>query len=90
MTKPRPKAAVAATKHPTPPTANKEVGGKRAADQAAESTSQFTLKMRTSLHQELARMAFERDMTMRGFIMKALKAKGLSVTDSDLVDRRKR
>jgi hypothetical protein len=55
-----------------------------------EKMSQFTLKMRASLHRELARMAFDSDMTMRGFIMNALKGKGLSVTKTDLVDRRRR
>jgi len=55
-----------------------------------ERASQFTLKMRESLHKELARLAFESDMTMRGFIMNALKAQGLSVTQEDLVDRRRR
>ena len=55
-----------------------------------ERMSQFTLKMRASLHRELARMAFEANMTMRGFIMNALKSKGLSVTKADLVDRRRR
>ena len=56
----------------------------------SETMRQFTLKMRTSLHRELARLAFEADMTMRGFIMNALKRKGLSVTKADLVDRRRR
>jgi len=46
--------------------------------------------MRKSLHRELARMAFDSNMTMRGFIMNALKGKGLSVTKADLVDRRRR
>ena len=55
-----------------------------------EKMSQFTLKMRESLHRELARMAFDANMTMRGFIMNALKSKGLSVTKTDLVDRRRR
>lgn len=55
-----------------------------------EKMSQFTLKMRESLHRELARMAFDSNMTMRGFIMNALKGKGLSVTKADLVDRRRR
>ena len=55
-----------------------------------ERASQFTLKMRESLHKELARLAFEADMTMRGFIMNALQAQGLSVTEEDLVDRRRR
>ena len=55
-----------------------------------EKMSQFTLKMRESLHRELARMAFDSDMTMRGFIMSALQNKGLNVTKKDLVDRRRR
>ena len=55
-----------------------------------ERESQFTLKMRRSLHRELARLAFEAEMTMRGFIMNALKDKGLKVSDTDLVDRRRR
>lgn len=62
----------------------------RSAAPTQESASQFTLKMRKSLHRELARMAFDANMTMRGFIMKALKSKGLSVTDADLKDRRRR
>jgi len=46
--------------------------------------------MRESLHRELARKAFESGMTMRGFIMSALKKAGLKVTDRDMVDRRRR
>ena len=52
--------------------------------------SQFTLKMRASLHKELARLAFEKDMTMRGFIMNALKENGLNVIEEDLIDRRRK
>ncbi|MFV2089368.1 MAG: hypothetical protein ACC642_01820 [Pseudomonadales bacterium] len=55
-----------------------------------EPISQFTLKLRESLHRELARKAFNSGMTMRGFIMSALKKAGLNVTDVDLVDRRRR
>ena len=55
-----------------------------------ERESQFTLKMRESLHRDLARLALDTGMTMRGFIMSALKSKGLKVTEEDLVDRRKR
>ena len=55
-----------------------------------ERQSQFTLKMRASLHKELARLALDSGMTMRGYIMDALKSKGLSVTEADLVDRRKK
>ena len=46
--------------------------------------------MRESLHRELARLAFDAGMTMRGFIMRALEDKGLEVTERDLVDRRRR
>jgi len=57
---------------------------------SGERQSQVTLQMRESLHQELAKTAFESGMTMRGFIMRALKRSGLHVTDADLVDRRRR
>lgn len=55
-----------------------------------EPISQFTLKLRESLHRELAKKAFNSGMTMRGFIMNALKKAGLNVTEVDLVDRRRR
>jgi len=60
-------------------------GGKR-----VERQSQMTLQMRRSLHQELARKAFESGMTMRGYIMRALQKTGLDVTEADLIDRRRR
>lgn len=55
----------------------------------SDELSQFTLKMRLSLHRELARKAFNSNMTMRGYIMQALKAQGLKVTQADLVDGRR-
>ena len=55
-----------------------------------ERQSQFTLQMRESLHRELAKKAFDSGMTMRGYIMSALKKAGLKVTEADLVDRRRR
>ena len=55
-----------------------------------ERQSQVTLQMRESLHNELARKAFDSGMTMRGYIMRALKRSGLKVTEADLVDRRRR
>lgn len=55
-----------------------------------ERQSQVTLQMRESLHQELARKAFNAGMTMRGFIMQALKQSGLHVAEEDLIDRRRR
>ena len=62
----------------------------RGRQKTPERESQFTLKMRESLHRDLARLALDTGMTMRGFIMSALKSKGLKVTEEDLVDRRKR
>ena len=55
-----------------------------------ERQSQFTLQMRESLRKELALKALESGMTMRGFIMRALRKSGLKVTEQDLVDRRRR
>lgn len=55
-----------------------------------EPMSQVTLKMRASQHRQLAKMAFNQGTTMRGVIMRALKAAGLKVTKQDLVDRRRR
>ena len=55
-----------------------------------ERQSQVTLQMRQSLHQELARRAFDSGMTMRGYIMRALQKSGLHVTEVDLIDRRRR
>ena len=55
-----------------------------------EPVSQFTLKMRESLHNELKKLAVNNDMTIRGFIMEALKARGLAVTEQDMADGRRR
>ena len=73
----------------TPSRARSDAANKSRAE-SGEGISQVTLKMRTSLHRELARLAFDSDMTMRGYIMNALKSKGLSVTKEDLVDRRRK
>ncbi|RMF03766.1 MAG: hypothetical protein D6773_06875 [Alphaproteobacteria bacterium] len=55
-----------------------------------EPVVQFTFDLRKSLRKELARKADDADMTMRAFILDALREKGLSVTDEDLLDLRKR
>lgn len=60
------------------------------ARRAPEPLSQFTLKLSAAQHKQLQVLAFEADMTMRGFVMDALKDKGLSVAAEDLLDRRKR
>ena len=54
-----------------------------------EEVVQFSFGLRKSLRKELARIADDEDMTMRSFILKALKEKGLSVTSGDLLDLRK-
>ena len=62
----------------------------KAPRKSEEALSQVTLKMRESLHRELARKALNSGMTIRGYIMRALQQTGLGVTESDLVDRRRR
>lgn len=57
---------------------------------SAEPVTQVTIKMRESLHKDLTRKAFNSGMTMRGYIMRALKQAGLGVTETDLIDGRKR
>jgi hypothetical protein len=55
----------------------------------AEEVIQFSLSLRKGLRKQLARLADEADMTMRAFVLDALKAKGLDVRDDDLIDLRK-
>jgi hypothetical protein len=50
---------------------------------------QFSLRMRKSLRRELDRLAIDNDTTMQAFVLSALRDKGLSVTDDDLLDLRK-
>jgi hypothetical protein len=58
--------------------------------QRAEETIQFSLSLRKSLRKQLARLADDAELTMRAFVLNALKDKGLSVRDDDLADLRKR
>ena len=55
-----------------------------------EPVIQFSLSLRKSLRKELSQLASDEDVTMRAFVLDALKAKGLNVTDDDLIDRRRR
>ena len=57
---------------------------------AGEPTTQFNLSMRKSLRKELQRLAGDADMTMRAFVLSALKEQGLAVTKEDLLDLRQR
>ena len=50
---------------------------------------QFSLSLRKDLRKQLGRLADEADMTMRAFVLNALKAKGLDVRPDDLLDLRK-
>jgi hypothetical protein len=55
----------------------------------SEPLVQFSFSMRRSLRRELDRLAADSEVTMRAFVLDALKAKGLAVTDDDLLDLRK-
>jgi len=54
-----------------------------------EGVIQFSLSMRRELRKQLARLASDADMTMRAYVLNALKEKGLSVREDDLVDLRR-
>lgn len=56
----------------------------------AEPMVQFSFGLRKSLRRELQGLAADADMTMRAFILDALKARGLSVTKDDLLDLRRK
>jgi hypothetical protein len=55
----------------------------------AEPVIQFSMALRKGLRKQLARLADDADMTMRAFVLDALKEKGLDVRPADLVDLRK-
>lgn len=55
----------------------------------ADTLTQFSFGLRKELRKQLSRLADDADMTMRAFVLNALKAKGLAVTDDDLLDLRK-
>ena len=50
----------------------------------------YQFSMRESLKRELSSLAAGAGMTMQAFILNALKEKGLSVTEDDLIDRRRK
>lgn len=57
----------------------------------AKASSEMTVQFKVSpaLKKEIYRSALEQDETVRVFILKALKGRGIAVSDNDLVDRRK-
>ena len=87
----RPSAAVAPA--PALPVSElpalKVVSAPKAKAAAPEPVSQFSLSLRRDLRKQLARLADDADMTMRAFVLNALKAKGLAVRDDDLLDLRR-
>ena len=54
-----------------------------------EEVTQFSLSLRKGLRKQLNRLADDADMTMRAFVLNALKEKGLDVRPDDLLDLRK-
>jgi hypothetical protein len=79
-------ATPAAVGKPGPPAALKVVPTPQREE---EGVIQFSLSMRKELRKQLARLASDADMTMRAFVLNALKEKGLSVREDDLIDLRK-
>jgi hypothetical protein len=88
-------AAMMPTQRPTaappiasdPPALKVVVPEARAAKDDA--VTQFSFGLRKELRKQLNRLADDADMTMRAFVLNALKAKGLAVTSEDLLDLRK-
>ena len=56
----------------------------------ADTVIQFSLSLRKGLRKQLAQLAADADMTMRAFVLEALREKGLAVRDDDLADLRRR
>lgn len=57
---------------------------------SAEPVVQFSFGLRKSQRRELQRLAADADMTMRAFILGALRDRGLTVTEEDLLDLRRK
>ena len=69
--------------------AQPQLAAKPQAPARDEPLVQFSFSLRKSLRKELMRLADDEDMTMRSFILNALKEKGLNVREDDLLDLRK-
>lgn len=59
-------------------------------DIMGDSSCNLTIRMRQSLHRQIARRAFEAEMSIKGFVLKALQAQGVEVCDDEITDRRRR
>ena len=78
-----------ASKYPSQHVPSLQPPAQPEAPPAGEGTVQFSFGLRNSLRKELKRLADDADMTMRAFVLNALKEQGLSVADNDLLDFRK-
>lgn len=74
----------------TVPTQRSPEARSRPKAEPGEEITQFSMSLRKSLRKEIAARAADADMTMRSFILLALREKGLNITDDDLADLRKR
>lgn len=66
------------------------VANDRPSATSTEPVVQFSFGLRKSQRRELQRLSADADMTMRAFILNALKEKGLTVTEEDLLDLRRK
>lgn len=69
--------------------ARKGTAAKAAPALTDEGIVQQTFNIRPSLRKQLHRLAAEDDKTVGGFILAALRAKGLNVLETDITDGRK-
>jgi len=55
------------------------------------SSNECVLQIRISekLKREIMRAAFDKEQTLRCYVLEALKAQGIQIADDDLIDRRK-
>ena len=73
----------------TQPTRVAEAPRPKSIANADDPQVQFSFNLRKTLRKQLLRLADDEDMTMRSFILEALREKGLDVTNDDLRDLRK-
>ncbi len=62
----------------------------KTASPAPDRDAQYLLKMTRKQRRQIVRLAAMEDLTIRGFILSALKDKGLEVTEEDMLDLRRK
>ena len=75
---------------PEAPTTPARVRENKAKRDERESEVQFSFSMPASVRKALAIKAVEADMTMRGFILSALREQGIDVADEVISDARRK